>query len=176
MPGPRRRNPFSFSTELDRFNRATVRLRAEQQRTQELDDIERSFRPVHRRPSAPFTPVEPPREEIFRQAGFHQGSFLDRAGQTLGRGRVIIRENPIIGGPFAEPEGPGTSAVERFQTRFGDPAAAAARGSLLAGPLGTEVPPDKRANILKAWWGSEEEQAKAQTVLEEAGWPSAMIL
>lgn len=81
----------------------------------------------------------------------------------------VLRTQPLIGGPFAETEGPGTSAAERFQTRFGDPLAATLRGSVLAGLLSTYVPPEKRPNVAKAYWGDVEEQDKARVILEEAG-------
>ena len=104
------------------------------------------------------------------------GRALEIAASGMEKAQELANKYPMFGGPFAQTEGPGTSTVERFQTRFGDPLAATLRGSVLAGPLSTEVPSEKRPNVVKAWWGSEEEQQKAQVVLEEAGWATAMAL
>lgn len=124
-----------------------------------------------------------------------QGNFLERATTGISRavsaGSELLRTNPIIGGPFAETEGPGTSAAARFQTRFGDPAAAGLvqlykhdpLERKLAETVGQEprfdvkpLPPGgKFVNPVKAWWGNEIEQQRAQKVLAEADWLPAMI-
>src|SRR3990167_7992397 len=93
MPGPRRRSPFSFSTELDRFNRATVRHRAEQQRTQELDDIERTLQAPHPRPifGPAFTQTRP-RGNIWQQAG--QLQDVNEEPSTLLGGKGVQENVP----------------------------------------------------------------------------------
>lgn len=113
----------------------------------------------------------------------------------VGEAYQAVRERPMLGGPFAEPAGGGPTMLEEFATRYQDPSAALlaqawkydpverwlAEQAPTKTPFGRELGEreprfgagqvmeegERWVNPIKAVWGDEEEQQRAQEVLAE---------
>jgi hypothetical protein len=145
------------------------------------------------------------RKRTFRQPTPPTGIFSDRLRQGPGFAQPQAPRPPLdplaVSEAMQRREGPRglerlapiPEALERYQTRFADPIAGLAEQGLRFRQIGQVEPtglgqaqitqPTKEAtgergfvNVPAAWLGSEEEQQKAQEVLEEAGLPRAMAL
>src|SRR3989304_5612830 len=70
----------------------------------------------------PLTAEEEAAYPALAEALGPQPGLFERVGtkalSTVGKGYEELQRRPLLGGPVAETEGPGTSAAERFQTRF----------------------------------------------------------